>query len=195
MGEKGVDPEPEVRVRATRRPRSSADGQDRREPARSAAPPDERAGCHAYAVASQEKTARAYADGKIQPMLVPVATRTGDAGWTLATADEPPRPGTTMASLAGLKTPFRPHGRVTAWAMQPGSTTGRRLHCWAVEEVADELGLRKGMRLVSFAFAGVEPEVMGYGPVPSTRKLSPRRVCRFPISAYSRSTRRSPSKS
>ncbi len=123
----------------------------------------------AYAVASQQKTARAYADGKIQPMLVPVATRTADAGWSLATADEPPRPATTMASLAGLKTPFRPHGRVTA-GNAAGLNDGATAALLAAEEVADELGLAKGMRLVSFAFAGVEPEVMGYGPVPATEK-------------------------
>jgi acetyl-CoA acyltransferase len=62
----------------------------------------------AYAVASQEKTAKAYADGKIQPDLVPVALRSAEKGWGLATADEPPRPGTTMESLAGLKTPVPP---------------------------------------------------------------------------------------
>ncbi len=55
----------------------------------------------AYAVASQEKTAKAYADGKIQPDLVPVALRSAEHGWGLATADEPPRPGTSMESLAG----------------------------------------------------------------------------------------------
>ena len=123
----------------------------------------------AYAVASQEKTAKAYADGKIQPDLVPVAIRTGELGWGLATQDEPPRPGTSMESLAGLKTPFRPHGRVTA-GNAAGLNDGATGAVLAAEEVADELGLDKKLRLVSFAFAGVEPEVMGYGPVPSTQK-------------------------
>ncbi len=123
----------------------------------------------AFAVASQEKTAKAYADGKIQPDLVPVAIRTGELGWGLATQDEPPRPGTSMESLAGLKTPFRPHGRVTA-GNAAGLNDGATGAILAAEEVADELGLDKKLRLVSFAFAGVEPEVMGYGPVPSTEK-------------------------
>jgi acetyl-CoA acyltransferase len=123
----------------------------------------------AYAVASQEKTAKAYADGKIQPDLVPVAIRTADLGWGLATVDEPPRPGTSMESLGGLKTPFRPHGRVTA-GNAAGLNDGATGAVLAAEEVADELGLNKKMRLVSFAFAGVEPEVMGYGPVPATEK-------------------------
>lgn len=123
----------------------------------------------AYAVASQEKTAKAYADGKIQPDLVPVAIRSAELGWGLATADEPPRPGTSMESLAGLKTPFRPHGRVTA-GNAAGLNDGATGAILAAEEVADELGLNKKLRLVSYAFAGVEPEVMGYGPVPSTEK-------------------------
>ena len=123
----------------------------------------------AYAVASQEKTAKAYADGKIQPDLVPVALRSAEHGWGLATADEPPRPGTSMESLAGLKTPFRPHGRVTA-GNAAGLNDGATAALLAAEEVADELGLNKKMRMVSYAFAGVEPEVMGYGPVPATEK-------------------------
>ena len=64
----------------------------------------------AFAAASQAKLAKAYADGKVQPDLVPVATRSAERGWGLATADEPPRPGTTVEDLAELKTPFRPHG-------------------------------------------------------------------------------------
>ncbi len=123
----------------------------------------------AYAVASQEKTAKAYADGKIQPNLVPVATRSAEKGFGLATVDEPPRPGTTMESLAALKTPFRAHGRVTA-GNAAGLNDGATGAILAAEEVAAELGLTAKMKLVSFAFAGVDPEVMGIGPVPSTEK-------------------------
>ncbi|MCH9816061.1 MAG: thiolase family protein [Actinomycetia bacterium] len=123
----------------------------------------------AFAVASQEKTAAAYDAGKIQPMLVPVATRHAEKGYGLATVDEPPRRGTTLESLSGLKTPFRPHGRVTA-GNAAGLNDGATAAILAAEEVADELGLNKAMRMVSFAFAGVEPEVMGVGPVPATEK-------------------------
>lgn len=123
----------------------------------------------AYAVASQEKTAKAYADGKIQPDLVPVAVRSADGAWGLAAVDEPPRPGTSIEGLGSLKTPFRAHGRVTA-GNAAGINDGATGAILAAEEVADELGLQKKMRLVSFAFAGVEPEIMGYGPVPSTEK-------------------------
>ena len=123
----------------------------------------------AYAVASQEKTAKAYANGKIQPNLVPVATRSAEKGFGLATVDEPPRPGTSMESLAALKTPFRAHGRVTA-GNAAGLNDGATAALLAAEDVAQELGLTTKMRLVSFAFAGVDPEVMGIGPVPSTEK-------------------------
>ncbi|WEH39003.1 acetyl-CoA C-acyltransferase [Streptomyces sp. AM 2-1-1] len=128
----------------------------------------------AYAVRSQEKAAKAYADGKIQQDLVPVSVRrtnaeAGETGWGLVTADEPMRPGTSMESLAGLKTPFRPHGRVTA-GNAAGLNDGATASLLAAEDVARELGLPVRMRLVSYAYVGVEPEVMGYGPIPATEK-------------------------
>ncbi|MER6141460.1 acetyl-CoA C-acyltransferase [Streptomyces sparsogenes] len=127
-----------------------------------------------YAVRSQEKAAKAYANGKIQQDLVPISVRRtspegGELGWGLATADEPMRPGTTLEGLATLKTPFRPHGRVTA-GNSAGLNDGATASLVAAEDVARELGLPVKMRLVSYAFAGVEPEVMGYGPVPATEK-------------------------
>jgi len=123
----------------------------------------------AYAVASQEKTAKAYANGLLQPDLVPVATRDAENGWGYVTTDEGPRPGTSLEGLAALKTPFRPHGRVTA-GNASALTDGATGAVLASEEVARELGLTAKMRMVGFAFAGVEPEVMGVGPVPSTEK-------------------------
>jgi acetyl-CoA acyltransferase len=124
----------------------------------------------AYAAASQAKVAAAYAAGKIQPDLVPMAIRTKELGWSWATKDEPPRPGTTPESLASLKTPFRAHGRVTA-GNSSGINDGATGCIIAAEDVAAELGLSAKMRLVDFSFAGVEPEVMGIGPVPATEKL------------------------
>ncbi|PPL18878.1 thiolase family protein [Microterricola pindariensis] len=121
-----------------------------------------------FGMRSQQKVAAAYAAGEIQPDLVPVALRT-DAGWGLATQDEGMRPETTMEGLATLKTPFRPHGRVTAGNASP-LTDGATASLLASAETAAELGLRAKMRMVSFAFAGVEPEIMGLGPVPSTEK-------------------------
>ncbi|MBM7388322.1 acetyl-CoA C-acyltransferase [Clavibacter michiganensis] len=121
-----------------------------------------------YALASQRKTALAYANGDIQPDLVPVATRS-DQGWGLATRDEAMRPETTLEGLAGLRTPFRPHGRVTA-GNSSGLNDGATAALLASGDAVKELGLSPKMTLVSFAFAGVEPEIMGIGPVPSTEK-------------------------
>jgi acetyl-CoA acyltransferase len=121
-----------------------------------------------FAMHSQQKVAAAYAAGKIQPDLVPVAIRS-EAGWGLATEDEGMRPQTTMEGLATLKTPFRAHGRVTAGNASP-LTDGATASLLASGDAVKELGLSPKMRMVSFAFAGVEPEIMGIGPVPSTEK-------------------------
>ncbi len=123
----------------------------------------------AYAVASQEKTAKAYANGWIQADLVSVAARSQEQGWTLVSADEGPRPGTSLEGLAGLRTPFRPHGRVTA-GNASALTDGATAAIIASDESARELGLQRKMRMIGYAFAGVDPEVMGVGPVPSTEK-------------------------
>ena len=122
-----------------------------------------------YALASQQKTAAAYAANKIQPDLIPVATRSVELGWGMATVDEPPRPQTTLEALAALKTPFRPAGRVTA-GNAAGLNDGATAAILASESKAKELNLSIKAKMVSFAFAGVEPEIMGYGPVPSTIK-------------------------
>src|SRR3954451_15770794 len=121
-----------------------------------------------YGLNSQLKTAKAYADGKLQPDLVPVAIRSAEQGWGLATVDEAPRE-TSMAKLATLKTPFRPHGKVTA-GNAAGLNDGATAAIIASEQTAQELGLPIAMRMVSYGFVGVEPEVMGYGPIPSTEK-------------------------
>ncbi|MFD0774401.1 thiolase family protein [Streptomonospora algeriensis] len=124
----------------------------------------------AYALRSQEKVAKAYAEGKIQPDLVEVLVRSAEQGYGLAGADEPPRPETTLEGLAGLKTPFRSHGNVTP-GNAAGLNDGATGAIIAAEDVAADLGLDARMRLVDFSFAGVDPEVMGEGPVPATERL------------------------
>jgi acetyl-CoA acyltransferase len=167
MGE-GVDPNPRIVAEKLVDPSALVMGSTA-ENLHDRFPELTKARADAFAVASQAKLAQAYADGKIQPDLVPVATRSQAAGWGLAEADEPPRPGTTTADLAALKTPFRPHGRVTA-GNSAGLNDGATACLLASAEAAEELGLPVGMRLVGFAFAGVEPEVMGVGPVPATER-------------------------
>jgi acetyl-CoA acyltransferase len=121
-----------------------------------------------YAMNSQRKLAAAYEAGKIQPDLVPVAIRS-ESGWGLAERDEAPRPETTMEGLAGLKTPFRPHGRITA-GNSSGLNDGATASIIASGDAVKEFGLTAKMRMVSFAFMGVDPEIMGIGPIPSTEK-------------------------
>ncbi|MFI8594339.1 thiolase family protein [Microbacterium sp. NPDC078428] len=122
-----------------------------------------------FGMLSQHKAQAAYDAGKIQPDLVPVAVKAADGAWGLATEDEGRRPETTMEGLRSLKTPFRPHGRVTAGTSSP-LTDGATVSLLAGGAAAKELGLAPKMRLVSYAFAGVAPEIMGIGPVPSTEK-------------------------
>ena len=123
----------------------------------------------AFATLSQQRVRSAYDASVIQESLVAVATPSSELGWGLAVADEQPRPGTTVEALATLRTPFRPHGRVTA-GNAAGLNDGATACLLAAEPVAAELGLPVAMRLVSFAFAGVDPEVMGVGPIPATEK-------------------------
>ena len=118
----------------------------------------------AYAAQSQAKYAKALADGKIQLDLVPVAVRSSESGWGLATADEQPRPGTTPEVLATLRTPFRPHGRVTA-GNAAGLNDGATACLVAASETARELGLSAKMRLVS----GVVPAPPSTA-IPATNK-------------------------
>lgn len=123
----------------------------------------------AYAVASQHKTAQAYAGGHFASQLLPVAARDAEGAWSLVTSDEPPRPDTTVEALAALRTPFRPNGRVTA-GNAAGLNDGATAALVMRETTARELQLAPRARMVAFAFAGVEPEIMGYGPVPATHK-------------------------
>ena len=122
-----------------------------------------------FAVASQRKAAAAWDDGVMDEIVVPMSVF-GDDGWTIAARDEFLRPDTTLEGLAGLRTPFRAGGRVTA-GNSAGLTDGATAALLASEEAAAEHGLEPEMRLVAFAYAGVEPELMGLGPVPATTKV------------------------
>jgi acetyl-CoA acyltransferase len=121
----------------------------------------------AYAVGTQQRYAAAV--DRLSADMTTMAARSTDDGWTVATADELPRPGTTLEGLASLRTPFRPHGRVTAGTSAP-LTDGATACLLADAETAAELGLPVAMKMVGFAFAGVDPETMGSGPIPATEK-------------------------
>ena len=124
-----------------------------------------------YAAESQRRAAEAWAaeDGVFARTVVPMSVFT-DEGWKLAERDEFLRPDTTLEGLATLRTPFRAGGRVTA-GNSAGLTDGATAGLLASETAADELGLEPKLRLVAFAYAGVEPHLMGLGPVPATEKV------------------------
>jgi acetyl-CoA acyltransferase len=121
-----------------------------------------------YALRSQQRATAAWADGAMVDTVVPMSVFT-DTGWTVADRDEFLRPETTLEGLATLSTPFRAGGRVTA-GNSAGLTDGATAALLASERAVREHGLEPRLRLVSFAYAGVEPHLMGLGPVPATRK-------------------------
>jgi acetyl-CoA acyltransferase len=123
----------------------------------------------AFALASQWKAGKAWDAGVMDDIVVPMSVFTDD-GWTVADRDQFLRPDTTLEALAGLRTPFRAGGRVTA-GNSAGLTDGATAALLASEEAVAKLGLDPKMRLVAFAYAGVAPELMGLGPVPATQKV------------------------
>jgi acetyl-CoA acyltransferase len=122
----------------------------------------------AYAVRSQQRAAAAWENGVMRETVVPMTVFTDD-GWRAADRDEFLRPETTLEALATLPTPFRPGGRVTA-GNSAGLTDGATVCVLASEQALAKHSLEPRMRLVAYAFAGVEPELMGLGPVPATEK-------------------------
>jgi acetyl-CoA acyltransferase len=123
----------------------------------------------AFAVRSQQRATAAWQNGVMRETVVPMSVFT-DTGWAVADRDEFLRPNTSLEGLADLPTPFRPGGRVTA-GNSAGLTDGATAALLASEETAEELGLEPRMRLVGFAFSGVEPELMGIGPIPATKRV------------------------
>jgi acetyl-CoA acyltransferase len=122
-----------------------------------------------FAVQSQQRATAAWTNGVMKETVVPMAVFT-DAGWKVAERDEFLRPETSMDGLAQLKPAFRAGGRVTA-GNSAGLTDGATAAFLAAEETVNELELEPKLRLVAYAYAGVEPHLMGYGPVPATRRV------------------------
>jgi 3-oxoadipyl-CoA thiolase len=122
--------------------------------------------CDAFALRSQERTARAWEKGFFDAEVVPVPVPKGQP----LTRDETPRPDTSAAGLARLKPSFRDGGVVTAGNASPLSD-GASAVVVASGEAVDRLGLRPRARVVGGASAGVPPHLMGLGPVPATTRL------------------------
>ena len=122
-----------------------------------------------FAVISQERTAKAQANGDFDDHVVPMTVWT-DEGWKVVNVDEHPRPGTTIDDVESLSSPFRPGGRVTA-GNSAGLNDGAGGILLASPDAVEEYDLRPKMKIVDYAFVGVEPETMGYGPIPATDRL------------------------
>jgi acetyl-CoA acyltransferase len=122
-----------------------------------------------FAVQSQRRAAAAWDNGVMRETVVPMAVFTDD-GWKVAERDEFLRPETSLEGLASLQPAFRAGGRVTA-GNSAGLTDGATAAVLAADDAVGELGLEPKLRLVGFAYAGVEPHLMGYGPVPATRRV------------------------
>ncbi len=121
-----------------------------------------------YAFLSQMKTAGAYKEGRIQKMITPMTVYTGE-GWVVADRDQQLRPDTTMEGLAKLKATFKAEGKVTA-GNSSGLNDGAAGVILMSADKAAEIGAVPRMRLKGYVYLGVRPEIMGYGPVPATRK-------------------------
>jgi len=117
-----------------------------------------------FALMSQQRTAAASARGFYTAEITPVRTPGGD----LVTADDSPRPHTTLADLAALSPAFRPGGTVTAGNCCPLNDGAAAVLVLSAQRAA-ALGIRPLARIVATAVSGLSPEIMGLGPVPATR--------------------------
>ncbi|MFT4257130.1 MAG: 3-oxoadipyl-CoA thiolase [Pseudoxanthomonas sp.] len=130
-----------------------------------------RADQDAFALRSQQRAGVAQASGFFDGEIAPVAVPGRKRGETVAVArDEHPRPDTTLEALASLKPIFRNPGTVTA-GNASGINDGAAALLLASGQQAERLGLKPRARVLGFASAGVEPGVMGIGPVPAVRRL------------------------
>jgi acetyl-CoA C-acetyltransferase len=122
----------------------------------------------AFAVESQSRALKAIADGRFKDEIVPIIipSKKGD---TIVDTDEYPKTGQTMESLAKLRPAFKKDGLVTA-ATSSGINDGAACVVVMSKEKADELGLTPLVTITSYASAGVDPQIMGTGPIPATHK-------------------------
>jgi len=116
---------------------------------------------------SQERAAQAIASGRFKDEIVPVVVK-GKKGETVFDTDEHPRQ-TTLEKMAQLKPAFKKDGTVTA-GNASGINDGAAAVLVMSKEKADELGIKPMARIVSYASSGVDPAIMGVGPVPATQR-------------------------
>ncbi|GDX03931.1 3-oxoadipyl-CoA thiolase [Buttiauxella sp. A111] len=124
----------------------------------------------AFAWRSQQRAEQARKNGVLAQEIVPVVLKGKKGAVTEVREDEHPRPETTLQQLNGLKAPFRKNGVITA-GNASGVNDGAAALIIASEAAARRHGLTPRTRIVAMATAGVEPRLMGLGPVPATRKV------------------------
>ena len=122
----------------------------------------------AFALRSQQKTAAAQGSGRFDEEIVPVEVRQKKQTLSFC-RDEFPRNDSTAEGLARLKPAFKPDGRVTA-GNASGINDGAAALVLATKEAVDRLGLTPMAKLVSWGQGGVDPAVMGLGPIPASRE-------------------------
>jgi len=123
-----------------------------------------------FAWRSQQKAGHAQESGRFVDEIVPVRIAQRKADTLLVEQDEHPRPDTKLEKLGKLSTPFRENGCITA-GNASGVNDGAAALLVASETMAKKQKLTPVARIVGMATAGFEPRIMGYGPVPATRKL------------------------
>lgn len=123
----------------------------------------------AFALRSQQRTAAAQEAGHFAAEITPVTIPQRKGEPVVVDRDEHPR-ATTLEALAGLPTPFRENGTVTA-GNASGVNDGACAVLLASEAAAREFGLQPRARVLAMASSGLEPRIMGYGPVEATRKV------------------------
>jgi 3-oxoadipyl-CoA thiolase len=123
----------------------------------------------AFALASQQKAIAAIEAGRFDDQIVPITVPSRKGEPVVVDRDEHPRADTSADALAKLRPAFREGGSVTA-GNSSGINDGASAVLVVEADRARELGLKPMARLVSTAVAGVDPSIMGYGPVPATRK-------------------------
>ena len=124
----------------------------------------------AFAWRSQQKAGQAMESGRLGEEIVPVSIPQRKGEPLIVDQDEHPRPETKLEKLGKLTTPFRENGCITA-GNASGVNDGAAALIIASETMAKKQKLSPVARVVGMATAGVEPRIMGYGPVPATQKL------------------------
>ena len=181
---RGRRPEPALPGRQAGRPGRAVDGRDRGEPARPVPAADQGPGRPLRRCAARRRSPRPTPRARSSPTWCrsrPARPSTAGA-WRSRTSRPVRAP--PWRTWPACKTPFRPHGRVTA-GNAAGLNDGATACILAAAEAADELGLPVKMKLVGYGFAGVDPEVMGVGPIPSTERAFAAPGCPSTTSACS----------